>query len=365
MSTIYRKLLYLLALSLSMSTSATGRPQTLPIMTAPRSEAHDEGLALLCQPDLIEATFTFASLPVGEQTVTLHFQNKGDTACRLRGMVGPNFNVNGHSIGVQSCWMCDRNGNLLPSSDWRPGILLAPGDRAALDLQWASTGETCQWADWANFSVPWSTGPSPYYQYLFVPSDWPMHICSAVRSAGYRTEAKSPPIEQNGSMALHISVAQAPIYSDERVILHGELSGWAPSVEQQAGCASLYTVRQGPSIWTRLDPLRTVGSSTRTSYTPEQIKEDKERAWPSWKRDHLRTCAIPGTQATADAEIRAADLADVRYVEWSTASSPGEGPVFVTTAAHFSVLDVDTLAPNWGDPVEGIRAGLSVEQGNL
>lgn len=101
------------------------------------------------------------------------------------------------------------------------------------------------------------------------------------------------------------------------------------------------------------------------SYTHEQIQEDKERAWPPWKTDHLRTCAIHGGLATADADISAADLANLTHIEWRTASSPGEDPVFVIATTDFSVLDVDTLPPNWGDPVEGIRAGLSIDRPRL
>jgi hypothetical protein len=40
-------------------------------------------------------------------------------------------------------------------------------------------------------------------------------------------------------------------------------------------------------------------------------------------------------------------------------------PAFLTTATHFTVLDVDTLAPNWGETVEGIHAGLSVDRASF
>jgi hypothetical protein len=189
-----------------------------------------------------------------------------------------------------------------------------------------------------------------------------MHICSAVKSAGYRSETDSPSSGQMKGPVLRASVMQSAIYSDEHATLHVELSGQTPSVAQRAGCATLYTVRQGPEIGTRLDPLHTMSSSSRASYTPEQIKEDKERPWPSWRTNHLRTCDIAAGQTTADADISAADLADVAHLEWRTAPSPGEAPVFVMATTHFNVIDVDTLAPNWGGPVEGIRAGLSVDR---
>jgi hypothetical protein len=354
----------LLALSIGLSSLATVRAQTLPISQTQRTVKHqDGGQSPLCDPDLIDASFTFASLPAGEQTVSLHFQNKSSAACRLHGQPSPTFAVDGHSMFVDSCWLCDQHHypSMAPEQNPRNEILLAPGERATLDLLWASTGAGCQWADWVTFYVRWATdGP---YGYLFIPSEWPIHICSWVMSPGYRTEADSSSIGQSSGAALRISVAPTPIYSDEHATLHVELSGQTPSKAQQVGCASLYSVRQAPSIGgTRLDPLRTLASSSGPSYTPEQLKEDKERAWPSWKRDHLRTCAIPAGQTTTDADISAADLADVTHLEWRTASSSGEDPVFVTPTTHFSVLDVDTLAPNWGDPVEGIRAGLSIDR---
>jgi hypothetical protein len=332
-------------------------------MKAPQAVEHEAGQSPLCDPDLIDGTFTFASLPAGEQTVSLHFQNKSNAACRLHGQAGPSFAVDGHSMHVASCWLCDQNNTPSPATERQLGnqILLAPGEGATLDLHWASTGESCQWADWVDFFVQWAKQTG----YLFIPSDWPMHICSAVKSAGYRAEANSASIGEVRGEMLRVSVMQAAIYSDEHATLHAELSGQTTSVAQPPGCASLYTVRQGPSMATRLDPLPTMGSFSRPSYTPEQIKEDKERAWPSWKKDHLRRCEIAGGRATADADISAADLANVTHIEWRTAPVPGEDPVFLTATTHFSVLDVDTLAPNWGDPVEGIQAGLSIDRASF
>jgi hypothetical protein len=353
----------LLALFIGVSSPATVQAQTAP---GPASQSeHEREQAPLCDPDSIDTTFTFENLPDGEQKVSLHFQNKSSAACRLHGQPSPSFAVDSHSMFVDSCWLCDRDHypSLAPERDPGNEILLAPGKRAALDLLWDSTGPACQWADWVVFYVRWAT-PDRYYGYIFSPSEWPMRICSWVRSAGYWPEADSSPDGPFSDALLHVSVLQTPIYNDEWATLHVELSGQTASAAQRADCASLYTVRQGPSTdaCTRLDPLRTIGSSFRPSYTPEQIKEDKEREWPSWKRDHLRTCDIPGGQTTTDADIRAADLEDVTHVEWRTASSPGENPVFVKADTHFNVLNVDTLAPNWGDPVEGIRAGLSIDK---
>jgi hypothetical protein len=361
MSTAYLNRLCLI-LSLVMSTAATGHAQTLPAIEAAQAMRSEAGQSPLCDPELIDGTFTFANLPAGEQTVSLHFQNKSNAACRLHGWAGPSFAVDGHSMIVASCWLCDQNGIASPAPERQPGnqILLAPGERATLDLHWASTGEFCQWADWVGFIVQWARQT----EYLFIPSEWPMHICSAVKSAGYRAETDSPSIGEMRVGVLHVSVMQATVYSDERATLHAEISGQTTSVAQ-AGCASLYTVRQGPSMPTRLDPLATMGSSSRPSYTSEQITEDKERAWPSWRKDRLRSCAVDGGQTKADAEISAADLANVTHIEWRTASGAGEEPVFLTATTHFSVLDVDTLAPNWGDPIAGIQAGLSIDRSSF
>lgn len=352
----------LLALLIGLNSLATVGAQTLPSRRTPQSVKHQDGQSPLCDPDLIDTTFTFASLPVGEQTVSLHFQNKSSAACRLRGQASPTFAVDGHSMFRDSCWLCDRTHwpSLAPEEDPGNETLLSPGKRARLDLHWVSTGTGCDWADWVDVYVQWAN--NRIYKYSFVPSDWPIHVCSWVMSTGYRAEADSPSNGQVSGTGLRISVAPEPIYSDERATLHVELFGQTPSVAQQAGCASIYTVRQGPSIGTGLDPLRTLGSSSGPSYTPEQRKEDNERPWPSWKKDHRRTCAIPAGQITAEADISAADLPEVTHVEWRTASSPGTNPVFVTAATHFTVLDVDTLAPNWGDPLKGIRAGLSVDR---
>src|SRR4029077_10734187 len=100
------------------------------------------------------------------------------------------------------------------------------------------------WADWATFYVRWAT--DRLYGYLFIPSEWPIHICSWVMSAGYRTEADSSSIRQMCGAVLRISVAQTPIYSDEHATLHVELSGQTPTKAQQLDCASLYSVRQAP-----------------------------------------------------------------------------------------------------------------------
>jgi hypothetical protein len=356
MSTTYVNGLCLLALSLGVSTVATGHAQSLATMHAPQGAAHEAGQAPLCDPDLIDGTFTFANLPAGEQTVSLHFQNKSNAACRLHGEAGPTF----AGANVEMCWLCDQANNVSYAPERQAGneILLAPGGRAALDVHWTSSGESCQWADWVTFYFRWTKQTG----YLFIPAEWPMHMCSMVNSTGYRAEANSPSTGEGRGGVLRVSVMEAAVYSDERATLHAEVSGQTTSVAQPAGCASLYSVRQGPSLGTRLDPLLTMGSVKRPSYTPEQMEEDKKRAWPSWKTDHLRRCDIAGGQAIADAEISAADLADVTHIEWRTAAGPGEDPIFVMATTHFSVIDVDTLAPNWGDPVGGIRAGLSIDR---
>ena len=136
-----------------MSTVATGHAQTLPAIAAPRPVEHEAGQSPLCDSDLIDGTFTFGSLPAGEQTVSLHFQNKSNAACRLHGQAGPSFAVDTHSMNVASCWLCDQDNTPSPDPERLSGnqIPLAPGERATLDLHWASSGESCQWADWVDF----------------------------------------------------------------------------------------------------------------------------------------------------------------------------------------------------------------------
>lgn len=333
-----------------------------PGMEATQAVEHEAEESPLCDPDQIDGTFTFASLPAGKQTIWLHFQNKGNAACRLQGQAGASFAVDGHSMTVARCWLCELNytPSLLTERQDGNQILLAPGERATLDLQWASTGEPCQWADWIDFSIHWSKPTG----YLFVPSDWPLHICSAVKSAGYRREVRSPLMGAGRDGLLRVSVTPTVIYSDEHAVLHAELAVPTAASASPAGCASLYTVRHGPSMPTRFEPLRTMGFSSRPSFTPEEIMEDKERG-PSWKANHQRRCDIAGGQTTADAPMSAADLVNVTHIVWRTAPRAGEEPVFLTATTRFSVLDVDTLEPNWGDPVAGIRAGLSIDKASF
>jgi hypothetical protein len=332
------------------------------VMEATQAVEHEAEESPLCDPDQIDGTFTFASLPAEKQTISLHFQNKGNAACRLQGQAGASFAVDGHSMTVARCWLCELNYTPSLLTERQPGnqILLAPGERATLDLQWASTGEPCQWADWVNFSISWAK-PSGY---LFVPSDWPLHICSAVKSAGYRREVHSPSMGAVKDELLRVSVTPTVIYSDEHAVLHAELAVPTVVMASAGGCASLYTVRHGPSMPTRFEPLRTMGFSSRPSFTPQEILEDKERG-PSWKTHYQRRCDIAGGQTTADAPMSAADLVNVTHIEWRTAPRAGEEPIFLTAATHFSVLDVDTLDPNWGAPAKGIRAGLSIDKASF
>src|ERR1700680_462752 len=153
MSTAYLKRLCLLALSLGVSTVATCHAQTLAAMHAPQGVAHEAGQAPLCDPDLIDGTFTFSNLPAGEQTVSLHFQNKGGAACRLHGESGPTFAADMHGVSVEMCWLCDQTNTVSYAPERQAGneILLAPGGRAALDVHWTSSGESCPWADWVTF----------------------------------------------------------------------------------------------------------------------------------------------------------------------------------------------------------------------
>lgn len=355
--------LCLLALAFGVSVAVAGNAQTQASAGTQETATTDNAQSPLCNPDSIDGTFTFASLPVGDQTVSLHFRNTSNTACRLQGRAGASFAVDGHGMKVENCWLCKEDGTASPAPEREPGdqILLAPGEWGTLDLHWASAGQTCQWADWGSFGVRWANPTG----YLFIPSDWPMHICSAVKSSGYRAGAASPSTGASKDGPLRVSVLQKAIYDDERVTLHVELMGQRPSTEQSFGCAQLYTVRQAPSIGTRLDPLAALGAHSIASFTPEQTQEDQERTWPSWKKDRLRRCDIGTGQTTADAEISAADLASVTHIEWRAATPPGNRPAFFIASTHFTVLDPDTLPPNWGETVKGVHAGLSVDRTNF
>jgi hypothetical protein len=341
--------------------------QVSPTMGTTLAVAQKPDQAPLCDPGLIDGTYTFADQPMGEQTVSVHFKNKSESTCRLSGPVGSSFAVDSHSMFVESCWLCDANGKPSVSPDRQAGnqIQLEPGGRATIDLQWDSVGKSCQWADWVDLQFWWMPPPDDARKitsYLFIPSGWPLHICSAVRSSGYRAEADAPSTEKVKDGVLNVTVLQATIYSDERATLHAEIIGHKHSKAEPTGCASLYSVQREPSGATRLDPLPVLGSTLVNSYTPAQIQEDETRAWPLWKKDFQRRCDIVGGHESADANIAAEDLANLTHIEWRSTPPPGGSPIFLTAATHFSVLDIDTLAPNWGETNRGIRAGLSVDR---
>jgi hypothetical protein len=318
--------------------------------------------APLCDPAVIDTIYSFLDQPAGQQTISLHFLNTGSVTCRLKELPGPSFAVDGHSMHVKEI------------RDQKPEyqVTLAPGATAAIDIHWGSTGDSCQFADWVSFFFNWSETyePGKLTDFLFVPSAWPLHICSPVKSSNYRIEADSPFSAEQKEPVLQVSLLQKAVYSDERANLRVVLTklpqphSTAPSepTDKPLRCSSLYTVRHTAPQGTRLDPLHMVDMSYVASFTPEQVREDKERAWPSWRKASHRECDVPDGILSGDAQIDASDLATVTHIEWRTAPSPGKDPAFFTAATHFTVLDVETLAPNWGDTVQGIRAGLSVDR---
>jgi hypothetical protein len=89
-----------------------------------------------------------------------------------------------------------------------------------IDLHWASTGASCQWSDWVDLYFQWAK-----QAVYLIPSNWSMHICSAVKSAGYRAEANPPSIGEVKGGVLHAFVIPKVIYSDEQATLHAELLG--------------------------------------------------------------------------------------------------------------------------------------------
>ena len=128
------RLCLLLALTLGVNTVvALGNAQTSPPAESPPALEREVGPFPLCDPDSVDATFTFGNRPAGEQTVSLHFQNKSNAACRLHGQAGHSFAVDGHSMHVPNCWLCDPNNIPSPAPEGQSGnqVLLAPGERSA------------------------------------------------------------------------------------------------------------------------------------------------------------------------------------------------------------------------------------------
>lgn len=172
MNSVKLKPSYVLGFVLAMAI-VPGRAQPIVIKQgSPMPEIADKPVPL-CDLDAIDSTFAFSDQPKGEQTVSLYFLNKGNTACRLKDPPNPSFAVDGHSMYVESCSFCgpdlkDPDGKPMPF--WHrpenqvvlaPGataaqVVLVPGATTAIDLNWASTGVSCQWADWTNIFFNWT-----------------------------------------------------------------------------------------------------------------------------------------------------------------------------------------------------------------
>ena len=341
----------------ALQSTKSVRAQPLSVPIASQNSQVDKSAAYpLCEPRAIDVTFSFADKPAGAQTITLHLRNQGTSTCRLAGALSPSFALDGHSmLQITSCWYCAKAGSPMRETPGPDQIVLGPDERALVDLRWSSVGESCYWTDWTFLNFAWA----PKSTLIFTPSNWPMHVCSTVQGLGYRREPASDP--KVSLEPLRIAVSPETIYSDEYATLHVEVV--EPKGEPNpAVCADLYTVRQDLSTIARLDPLSSSDRRIVPSYTPMQFIEDKERSWPSWRKAGERTCSVPGDTSTADAVIPARDLPYVTHVEWRTAPSHDKDPAFLVAATHFTVLDVDSLAPNWGETVQGIRAGLSVDR---
>ena len=218
---------WLLALNVVAVVAIPCRAQLMPAEEERRSKLAQPVGGQPCDPNLIDTTFTFANLPVGEQTVSLHFENKGPTPCRLEGRVAPSFSVDSNSMYVDICWLCrdDGTGSAAPQREEANQIILAPGEWATVDEYWSSTGGSCQWADWVNFGAEWPSRAG----FLFIPSEWPLHICSAAKSSGYRAGKTSAASGAVREQALRVSVTPSVIYTDEAATLHVELAGQPPS----------------------------------------------------------------------------------------------------------------------------------------
>jgi len=320
----------------------------------PQTTQQTETAAPLCDPNVIDGRFLFADQPAGEQTVSLIFQNKSASACRLHGEPGPSFGVDGHSVRVESCWLCGKDGKPAPAPERVPEneIVVKPGERAAVDLHWESSGASCQWADDVDFFVRWAKQTG----YLFTPFQWRMHLCSEIRSSGYRPAADAALLGMMKEGALRIAELENPVYSDERATLH--IAMQEGSNARAVGCQDIYTVKHLEGGMTRLDPLRTAQSSELVKLASGETQPEAEgRFIPFGYR--LR-CKTAGETTTAEAVVPAEDLDKITHIEWRAFS--GKDPVFLTTETHFKVLDPETLAPNWGDKVEGIRTGLSIDR---
>ena len=327
----------------------------------------------LCKPANVDATFSFADVPAGHQTIGIHLHNVTPQSCRLRGELAPSFAVHGHGTRVETCWLCAPDGRPDAETIRLNDDFVLPGDGyAQVTYRWSSVGEACQNVDWASIGVEWEGRAN----FLFQNRHWRPHICSAMQISGYEPDAIAPP---RPTVTLKVSAPPVPIYADELVQLTLELSSQHEIISPSKRCPELYAVYRDPSNSTRFEAILPDGYGFLVhdaTETPSLSFSSGSDELPEQFKNLMRLCAtakdLDTTTVTVPASLKAPihvvpqpTLDSVRHIVWRAEHSNTHEPVFVTADVHFDVLDPDILPQNWGPQIEGIGVGLSIDKTNF
>lgn len=330
--------------------------------------------APLCKPANIDATFSFADVPAGQQSISIHLHNMTPQPCTLRGELVPSFAVDGHYASIETCWLCTSNGTPDAEAIQRKGnfVLLADGD-TQVTYRWRSVGDTCQKVDWATISVEWDGRAD----FLFSNRHWKPQVCSTMQISGYEAGAIGTTQPASSLRAeLRVTVPPGPLYADELVQVTLDLKTPSDEVSPTGHCPELYAVYKDGLESTRFEAVLPDGYTylvRNATDDPSLSFSSSSDELPAQFKGYMRLCETAGKRTTATVTLPASlkapihvvpqpTLADVRHIIWRVENSRTHEPLFVSADVHFDVVDPDILPPNWGPQVEGIGAGLSIDK---
>ena len=327
----------------------------------------------LCKPASIHATFSFADSPAGQQTMGIHLHNTAPQPCKLRGELDPDFAVDGHNAYVKTCWLCMPDGTPDAEAVRRNNDFVLPGNGdAQVTYRWSSVGDACQKVDWATMGVEWDGGA----HFLFQNRHWKPNICSTMQISGYESAPLTNDWTTSGAeTTLKVTLPPTPIYADEIVQLTLELKSPHDVVGPTGRCPELYAVYKGGSGATHFEAMLPDGYDFLVLHAtdePSLSVSSSSDELPAQFNDYMRLCDTAGKHATTTVTLPASlkapinvspqpNMDSLRHIVWRAENSSTHKPVFVTADTNFNILDPDTLPQNWGQQLEGIGAGLSVD----
>jgi len=352
-----------LTLLLAFGVSALHGQTSVPANTAP-----------LCKPANVDATFSFTDVPADQQTIAIHLHNLTPQLCKLRGELAPDFAFNGQNAFVRTCWLCMPDGSPDAEAIRRNDDFILPGNGdAQVSYRWSSIGDACQKVDWATLTVEWDGRAA----FLFQNSHWKPRICSTMQISGCGSGAIAIGRLTSGAQtALSVTLPLGPIYADELVQLTLKLIAPHYAVGPAGRCPELYAVYTNSNNGTRFEAILPDGYGALVQHAtdePSLFISSSSDELPAQFKDYMRLCATTDnrdtTTVTVPASLKAPvhvfpqpNLDSLRHIEWRAENPSTHEPVFVTADVHFDVVDSDTLPQNWGPPVDGIGAGLSVDK---